>query len=93
MNSPSIHLRKAKAGDAASLYRVYISSRVQCVPCAPLARSDDEIETWIRTELVPGGGVTVAEIESEIAGFIATSNDGACRWVDAFCEAGQTPWG
>ena len=82
VNAPIIHLRKAAPEDVDSLHRVYIASRVQCVDCAPLARSDDEIEEWIRTTLIPRGTVTVAEIESKVAGFISTSNDGSCRWVD-----------
>lgn len=52
------------------------------MPYAPVAHTDVEVRSWIENQLLPAGNVTVAEVDSEVVGFVATSNDGNCMWVD-----------
>ena len=75
-------LRPATPADAAEIAQLYLCSRRQFLPYAPLAHSDEEVKHWIREQVLPSAQVTVALDGGEIAGFAASTDDDACRWVD-----------
>jgi ribosomal protein S18 acetylase RimI-like enzyme len=75
-------LRPATDDDAGEVAALYLASRKAFVTCAPLAHTDDEVKEWVRTVLVPSGGVTVAETDGQIVGMIATSQEGGVSWID-----------
>ena len=52
------------------------------MPYAPWAHDHDDMLKWVRTHLIPTGGVTVAEEGEGLLGVLATSQaDGTC-WID-----------
>ncbi len=75
-------LRRATKSDAAAVAYVYLSSRKEFLPYAPLAHTDEEVRAWIEQSLVPAGRVTVAEMASEIIGFVTTTDADGCLWID-----------
>jgi GNAT superfamily N-acetyltransferase len=75
-------LRPATSADAKRLSEIYLTSRKMYLPYAPLAHSDQAIEEWVLTTLIPKGGVTVATVENAIVGFLAVSHDQAYGWID-----------
>lgn len=77
-----ITFRKATETDAPHIAEIYLNSRKQFLPYAPLAHTDDEIRDWTTRVLIPTGGVTVAVADSTIVGFIAVSHDGSYGWID-----------
>ncbi|HYD78850.1 MAG TPA: GNAT family N-acetyltransferase [Paucimonas sp.] len=74
--------RAATTSDAQAIADVYLAARKRFLPFAPLAHSDDDVRHWIRTILVPAGGVTVAEAGSRIVGMMATSCAESVNWLD-----------
>ena len=77
--------RPAQPGDAAAVAAVLIESRRAFMPFAPAAHSPDEIRQWVAEELIPGGGVRVAELEGRIVAVIATSEREGVSWIDQLC--------
>jgi GNAT superfamily N-acetyltransferase len=75
-------LRTAAPGDAAEVTEVLITSRVAFLPFAPSPHSPADTLSWVTHQLIPQGGVTVAEIDGRLAGIMATSHDGAVSWID-----------
>lgn len=75
-------LRPATPADAAEIAQLYLCSRRHFLPYAPLAHSDEEVKHWIREHLLPSAQVTVAQEGGELLGFIASTDDDACQWVD-----------
>jgi hypothetical protein len=61
-------IRTATGDDAADVANVYLRSRKQFLPYAPLAHSDDEVRVWVREVLIPSNNVIVAERGSAILG-------------------------
>jgi len=74
--------RPARPADASAIADVYLSSRTTFLGYAPLAHSDAQVRVWIETRLIPTASVTVAEVDGEVAGFVATALDGPCLWID-----------
>lgn len=80
---PSVELRPAIPADATAIADVYLASRRAFLPFAPLAHPEPEIREWIRTVLVPGGGMSVAVVDGVVAGLLAVSRDAAgFGWID-----------
>lgn len=78
----NIKYRPATAEDAAEVAQVYLASHKKYVSCAPLAHTDIEVRRWIKTFLIPTGGVEVAILQGEILGMCATSHDGKYGWIN-----------
>ncbi len=76
------HLRAATAADAAAVATLMIESRLELMPFAPSAHSDDEVRQWVATVLIPQGGVMVADMQGHIAGVLALQRRGAIGWID-----------
>ena len=77
-----ITLRPATVGDAPSVASILISARLRFMPYAPSARTDSETQTWVRENLVPSGGVTVAEDNGTVVGVMACSQGEPYRWIN-----------
>ncbi len=72
-------LRAATAQDAPGVAECYIDASNQALPGIVRAHTDDEIRRWIREQLIPGGGVTVAQHRlGFLTGYAATSEG----WLD-----------
>lgn len=54
-------LRPAGLDDAEGVAQCYIDSSNHALPGIVRAHSDDEIRHWVRNEMIPGGGVIVAQ--------------------------------
>lgn len=68
--------------DADAIATLYLTTRKQLLPFAPLAHSDDEVRQWFANHLLVHLQVMVAVIDEEIVGFCATENDGQFGWID-----------
>lgn len=74
--------RLATVADADALSEVYLTSRKELVPWAPLAYSDSDVRAWIRNHLIPGGRVTLAIEDNTVVGMMALSEDETGGWMD-----------
>lgn len=77
-----VTFRAATEADALRIAEIYLNSRKQFLPYAPLAHTDDEIREWTAQVLIPSGRVTVAVDNGSIVGFLAVSNDNSYGWID-----------
>ncbi len=68
-------LRKATLKDVNAIAHVYLASRKELVSFAPLAHTDEEIQLWIREELLPLEQVIVAEESGAIIGMMSLTQD------------------
>ena len=75
-------LRQAAIGDEHRVAEIYLASRKRYLPYAPLAHTDEAVRTWISTQLIPAGGVTLAESKESVLGFLAVSKDDRYGWID-----------
>src|SRR5512134_48069 len=73
-------LRPATAGDSSAVAEVLLSSRKAFLPYACL-RTDEDVRGWVRSVLVPTGGVTVAVAAGSPAGVLATARDAGASWI------------
>jgi GNAT superfamily N-acetyltransferase len=76
-----LDLRPTIANDAEAISEVFLRSRKELVACAPLVHPDDDVRRWIRQRLIPAGGVTVAVVDEQVIGFLASSTKD-CSWID-----------
>jgi GNAT superfamily N-acetyltransferase len=74
--------RPATVADAGAVSEVYLLSRKELVPWAPLVHSDSEVRRWIRDRLIPAGRVTVAIENGDVVGMMALSEDETIGWID-----------
>ena len=74
-------LRAAIEADAQAVATILIRTRMEFMPYAPAAHSEAEIRVWVRTLLIPSGGVTVAVQERAVIGVMATSVADGCSWL------------
>ena len=75
--------RDATSADADAIADVYLTSRKQLVPFAPLAHSDNSVRNWIHTILLQRADVTVVEKEGHIVGMMALeSTPDGIKWID-----------
>lgn len=82
MHNSEFTIRAANATDAAAIADVYLQSRKQLVPFAPLAHTDDNVQRWMEEQLVPSGNVIVAVLHNKIVGMCATSQENGAGWID-----------
>ena len=75
-------LRGATSADACAIVTILIESRRAYLPFAPMAHPPEDVRRWVAEELLPSGGVTVAELDGLIVGVLATSTDHAGSWID-----------
>ena len=78
----NVHLRAATEADAQAAATILIRTRSEFMPYAPAAHSEVEIRDWVRTQLIPAGGVTVAVREHAPIGVMATAEVHGCSWVN-----------
>lgn len=69
-------LRNATTEDINAIANVYLSSRKELVPFAPLIHSDESIHEWVRNILLPEERVIVAEEKGLIIGMMSLTKDG-----------------
>jgi len=74
-------LRPATAADAPRVASLLIDTRSAFMPYAPSAHPDKELREWVANNLVPSGGVTVAELQGQVVAAMATAQSGAFSWV------------
>jgi GNAT superfamily N-acetyltransferase len=77
-----IKIRIANISNADAVSTAYLASRKQFLAYAPLAHTEEEVRQWVRDELIPGGGVFVAEADGIILGMMALSKSGDIGWID-----------
>lgn len=75
-------LRPALQDDAVSVAKVLIESRLAFLPFAPSPHTSDAIGHWVAEQLLPSGGVHVAEVDGKVAAIIALSSGTKGSWVD-----------
>lgn len=78
----SFLLRPASHADAPRVADLLIDTRTAFMPYAPAAHTEAEVRDWVATNLVPSGGVVVAECQGRVIGAMATEPgaDGA-SWI------------
>jgi ribosomal protein S18 acetylase RimI-like enzyme len=79
-------LRPATVADADAVAGVLCQSRRVLMPFVPQVHDDDDVRGWVGGTLLPGGGVTVAEVDAAVVGVLAVSQadlhpDGLA-WID-----------
>ena len=81
-----VQLRPALAADAARLAQILIDSRRAFMPYAQSPRPDTEVRRWVCDTLIPGGGVTVAQVGGELQGLVAVTVEPTagvdCGWIE-----------
>ncbi|MGQ7847056.1 GNAT family N-acetyltransferase [Granulosicoccus sp. 3-233] len=77
-----LQLRSASEGDAESVARILVSARLAYLPFAPSAHSPDAVRRWVGNNLIPSGGVVVAQLDDENVGVLAISESGGIGWID-----------
>lgn len=86
----TILLRPATSADAHAVAHILIEARRIFLPFAPSPHSADAIRQWVAQSLLPGGGVTLAQIDGHVAGVLALSFDGKVHWLDQlYLDAAQ----
>ena len=80
---PTLQLRGARSADAPRVAKCYLASyKALLQSMAPLSRSDEEVETWVRDTLIPAGGVSVAVESGIVVGFIVVSQRPEGAWIE-----------
>lgn len=79
---PTLQLRAAREADAAKVAACYLASRKSTVAFAPFARSDGDVEHWVRSDLIPKHHVTVAVESGGVVGFIAVGKRADGDWIE-----------
>lgn len=77
-----VQLRAAVDTDAAAVAEVLISARRARMPFAPPVHGDDDVRGWVAQKLLPGGGVTVAELDGRVVGVLALTRHDGAGWID-----------
>ena len=67
-------VRLATEHEADTIADVFLSS-FRGLTFLPILHSDDEIRTWIRTEMAPSHEIWAADMRDEIVGFAALKDD------------------
>lgn len=75
------HLRAAAPTDHARVADILIQSRAAFMPYAPSAHADSAVREWVRAELLPAGGVTVATVDGGVVGVLVLAQDDDHRWI------------
>ncbi|MBK9521844.1 MAG: GNAT family N-acetyltransferase [Rhodocyclaceae bacterium] len=77
-----ITLRPAELSDRTMVSDILIAGRSTFMPYAPSAHTEAEIRDWVGEQLIPGGGVTVAQRSGNIVALVATSQIGEHCWIE-----------
>jgi GNAT superfamily N-acetyltransferase len=75
-------IRPAAAEEAAAVAEIYLASRHQLVPFAPLVHDDDDVRRWVRAFLLLTCTVTVAELGGVPVAFSATVENVEGSWIE-----------
>jgi putative acetyltransferase len=78
----SLMLRPATLADVDAVAGVLCQSRRVLMPFVPQVHDADDVRGWVGSTLLPGGGVTVAEIGDEVVGVLAVSRSDDVAWID-----------
>jgi GNAT superfamily N-acetyltransferase len=78
--SKEVSLRPATDSDAGAVAEVLLSSRKAFQPYACL-RTDEDIQGWVRSVLIPTGGVMVAVTAGSLVGVVATARAQGMSWI------------
>jgi GNAT superfamily N-acetyltransferase len=76
-----VTLRPARAADAARVADLLIDTRTAFMPYAPSAHPEAELREWVATQLVPSGGVVVAEQQGRVVGALHTEPAAGVSWI------------
>jgi ribosomal protein S18 acetylase RimI-like enzyme len=75
-------LRPATVADADAVAGVLCQSRRVLMPFVPQVHDDADVRGWVGGTLLPGGGVTVAEVDAAVVGVLAVSHADGLAWID-----------
>jgi GNAT superfamily N-acetyltransferase len=75
-------LRPSTSSDSADIAQIYLGARAKFLPFAPLAHSQEEVLAWVQSELVTAQDVTLAVVDGESVGFVATFVSESILWID-----------
>lgn len=75
-------LRAATTDDAPAVAALMIRARLELMPFAPSAHTDEETHAWVAHTLIPAGGVSVATLHGAIVGVVAIQSEGGLGWID-----------
>ncbi len=78
----SLIFRSATQSDTEVVVKVYLISRKEFVPFAPIAHSEKAVYEWMHNILIPESQVTVVERDSKIIGMMALSTTEGTGWID-----------
>ena len=84
-----ITLRAAFANDADKITGLLVTSREKFLPYAPSPHTESEVNDWVREQLIPAGGVTLAISDTESVGVLAVSKSHGISWIDQLYVAPQ----
>ncbi|CAM2152929.1 GNAT family N-acetyltransferase [Pararobbsia alpina] len=79
---PAAALRPARPDDAPAIADVYMRSRTQLLPFAPLKHTAADILEWVTEWLLPSGELVVAVEGSRVVGLSAASSAYGVMWLD-----------
>jgi GNAT superfamily N-acetyltransferase len=74
-------LRPAGDADADDIAALLIDTRSAFMPYAPSVHPEHELRDWVRTRLIPAGGVWVAEVDGQVVATMATEAAGDGSWI------------
>lgn len=74
-------LRAASAVDAARVADLLIDTRRAFMPYAPPAHPEHEVRAWVAGQLLPSGGVVVAELDGQVVGTMHTERSADSSWI------------
>jgi ribosomal protein S18 acetylase RimI-like enzyme len=66
-----LSLRRACASDAAAIAAIHVAARRKAMAYLPELHTDDEVRAWVAAAMLPNAVVWVAEIDGEVAGYVA----------------------
>lgn len=75
-------LRPALPPDAARVAQILVGARAAFMPYAPSPHPDDDVQRWVREELLPAGGVTLACRGQEVIGVLAVRQTDEAGWIE-----------
>ena len=58
-----------------------MDTRATFMPYAPPSHSNEEVVAWVATQLVPSGGVVVAEVQGFIVGAMHSERKEGTSWI------------
>jgi ribosomal protein S18 acetylase RimI-like enzyme len=64
-------LRRARPSDAAAIAAIHLAARREAMPYLPELYAEDDIRAWVAGRVLPQAVVWVAEVDGEIAGYMA----------------------